>query len=293
MLVVPVAFNKLIARLQPTSTGVNKAKLHARTVSARLKNTFGLRNQVLMGSTSRQTAIKGYSDVDLLAVLPRDALKWGGNWISSDTFIRSVRDDLDVRFHATNVRRDKQAIVLNFGGGSEPVDVVPGVFHEFKTAYKVPVFLIPNGNGGWLETSPAAHNNYIKVQMERCGTKLEKTIQLIKHWRNCRSPSIPLSSIHLELLLASNNICVGPKSYAKCLFDAFKLLRSRECRGLQDPTRLAGVLYAVQTEAQSERLINAVDHAFIHASSALIAEGDKDFGEAIRQWNIVFNGTFI
>lgn len=287
---VAFAFNKLTSRLQPTNSGISKAKLHAYTIMTRLKNSFNLKNHVFMGSTARQTALKGHSDVDLLAVLPRDVLKWGNGWIGSDTFLRNVRNDLDERFHATDVRRDGQAVVIHFGSGAEPVDVVPGVFHEFKTAHKVPVFLIPDGNGDWLETAPAAHNNYIKAEIKRSGGKLAKTNQLVKHWRNCRTPSIPLASIHLELLLASSDICVGPKSYARCLYEAFQLLHKRECRGLHDPTSLAGVLYAVRTEAQAERLASAVAHALEHSSSALIAENNKDWREALRQWNIVFNG---
>lgn len=289
---VPLAFSRLNSRLQPTVAGINKAKIHAQTIKARLKNSFSVNSYTFMGSTARQTAVKGYSDVDLLAVIPREYLKWGDGWISSDTFIRNVRNDLDARFHSTDVRRDKQAIVVGFGGGSESVDVVPAVFHSFKTSHKVPVFLIPDGGGGWLETAPAAHNNFIKAEIERSGGKLGRTIQLLKHWRNCRSPSIPLSSIHLELLLASSGICVGAKGYARCLFDVFQLLDNRECRGLQDPTGLAGVLNAVRTTAEAGRLTDAVAHALDHATRAILAEASKDWREGVRQWNIVFNGGF-
>ncbi|MFA7007135.1 MAG: hypothetical protein WC429_24065 [Verrucomicrobiia bacterium] len=289
---VALAFNKLIAGLQPKQFSIVKAKAHALSIKSRLQTSFNLKSHFFIGSTARETAIHGYSDVDLLSVFPRDTLKWGDGWISSDTFIRNVRNDLDERFHATEVRRDEQAVVVSFGAGSEPVDVVPAVFHEFKTAYKVPVFLIPDGNGGWMETAPAAHNNYVKVRIEQSGGKLAKTIQLIKHWRNCRISPIPLASIHLELLVASSGICVGPKSYARCLYDAFHLLHTRECRGLRDPTGLAGVLYAVDTDAQAEYLVGAVDHALDHARRAVIAQTTKDWREAIRQWNIVFNGQF-
>ena len=47
-----------------------------------------------------------YSDVDLLAIFPRQMLKWGNGWISSDTFISNIRNDLDVHFYAMDVRRD-------------------------------------------------------------------------------------------------------------------------------------------------------------------------------------------
>lgn len=47
-----------------------------------------------------------------------------------------------------------------------------------------------------------------------------------------------------------------------------------------------------RTDAQAERLVNAVDHALEHSNSALIAEKNKDWQEALRQWSIVFNGEF-
>lgn len=289
---IPFAFARLLQQLEPTTGGVGKGKLHASSIRRRLTSSFQLNSSFFIGSSMRATAIRGYSDVDLFAVFPRHVLKWGDGWISSDTFVRHIRNDLNGRFPATEVRRDAQAIVVQFGAGSEPVDVVPAIFHEFKTAHRVPVFLIPDGDGSWLETAPAAHNNYIKAANEKSGGKLRKTIQLIKHWRNARSPAIPLSSIHLELLLASSGICVGPKGYASCVFETFDLLHRRECRGLRDPVGLAGTLYAVRTEAQATRLVDSVEYAWIHAAKALLAEQEKNWGEALRQWNIVFNDAF-
>ncbi|WP_420475223.1 SMODS domain-containing nucleotidyltransferase [Noviherbaspirillum sp. ST9] len=289
---IPLAFGRLLYQLEPTAGSIGNGKLHASSIKRRLTSSFELKNSFFIGSAMRETAIRGYSDVDLFTVFPRHVLKWGDGWISSDTLVRNVRNDLNERFPATEVRRDAQAIVVQFGRGSEPVDVVPAVFHAFKTEHRVPVFLIPDGNGGWLETAPAAHNNYIKAANAKSGGKLRKTIQLLKHWRNARSPAIPLSSIHLELLLANSGLCVGPKGYAACVFEAFDLLRSRECRGLRDPVGLAGTLYAVKTEAQATRLVDAVEHAWSHAAKALVAEHEKDWREALRQWNIVFNGEF-
>ena len=289
---IPFAFARLLQQLEPTAGGVTKGKLHAHSIKRRLVSSFELKNSFFIGSSMRETAIRGYSDVDLFTVFPRQVLKWGSGWVSSDTFVRNIRNDLNERFPATDVRRDAQAIVVHFGGGSDPVDVVPAVFHAFKTEHRVPVFLIPDGSGGWLETAPAAHNNFIKASNAKSGGKLRKTIQLIKHWRNSRSPAIPLSSIYLELLLASSGICIGPKGYAACVFEAFDLLRSRECRGLRDPIGLAGVLQSVKTEAQATRLIDAVEHAWTHAAKALLAERGKDWNEAFRQWNLVFNGEF-
>lgn len=289
---VAIAFHKLLERLQPTKAGILKAKLHTTSIKARLTSSFELNKVIYMGSTARLTAIKGYSDVDLLTVLPRKVLKWGTGQISSDTFINNIRDDLNERFHATTVRRDKQAVVVMFGGGTEPIDVVPAIFHEFKTSKKVPVYLIPDGNGGWLETAPDAHNNYIKAANIASRGKLNKTIQLLKHWRNTRQPIIPLTSIHLELLLASSRICSGPKSYARCVHEALILLESRGARGLHDPTQLAGILSAANTDAQKKSLSKSLSYAVEHADKAVDAQERNDWKESLRQWSIVFNNDF-
>lgn len=289
---VAIAFNKLSNAIQPTPAGINKARLHIGSIKTRLANSFAVSRSLIIGSIARDTAVRGASDVDLLAVIRRDEIRRGDTLITSDTFIKKIRDDLNDRFPSTTVRRDGQAVVVHFGNGTEPVDVVPSIFHQFRGNSKSPVYLIPDGLGGWMETAPEAHSSYLRSMNEATTGKLRKTIQLIKHWRNCRNPSLPLMSLHLELLLASSKICVGAKSYSHCLRDAFSLLKQRECRGLHDPLGISGVIYAVQTAAQHEKLVAAVDYALEHSQRAVEAESNRRWEEALHQWGIVFNGAF-
>lgn len=289
---VAIAFNKLVNAVQPTSISIEKGRLHASTIKARLSSSFTVSKSIFIGSTSRDTAIRSTSDVDLLVVLKRDEARWGGNLVNSNTIVNRVRNDLSARFRATTVRRDGQAIVIQFGQGSEPVDVVPAIFHEFRGSARAPVYLIPRGDGAWMETAPEAHQRYLVQKNNQSSGKLRRTIKLLKHWRASRADSIPLSSIHLELLLASESVCVGAKSYSTCIAEAFDSLRRRECRGLRDPVGVAGVLYAVNTQAQHDRLRSAIEYAADHANRAVHAEVRKDWSEALRQWNIVFNGAF-
>lgn len=287
---VPEHFAALTDALQPTAAGIAGAYGHIASIEARLKSRFALRKSLLIGSTSRDTSIRNYSDVDLLVLLSRDEARHGDRLVNSKTFLGRVRDDLDDRFRTTKVRRDNQAVVLHFAQGGNPVDVVPAIFHEFRN--KSPVYWIPDGNGDWLETAPEAHGAYLKRANIASGGKLRKTIQLLKHWKTCRENSVTLSSIHLELLLASHNVCVGMKGYAACLYEAFSLLKKRECRGLNDPVAVAGVLYACQTIPQWEKLVSSVNYAQDHAARAVNAEAKGDMSEACRQWGIVFNGQF-
>lgn len=284
-------FGRLLGKIKPTEGELAKARSFTTSCKTRLAKSFNLKKFQRIGSHARQTAIKLRSDLDYLAVLARNEAKWGDRIVNSNTFINKVSQDLNSRYVQTVVRKDQQAVVINFGSGQNSMDVVPAFFKGFQD--KKPVYFIPDGNGGWLETSPEAHNAYIRKENLRSGEKLKKVGQLIRYWKYTRSTPIPLSSFYVDLLLASSGICTGVKSYPYIMYEFFKLMSERECRGLRDPLGIAGVVYAVQTTNQAKTLVSSVENSLDHARRAIIAENNKDFIEANRQWNIVFNQGFI
>ena len=277
----------LAARIQPQAGELSRAQSHLMTVRRRLVASFDLAKFVRIGSHARNTAVRQFSDIDVLAVLRRNEAKWGGNIVNSSTFLRRIRDDLEDRFSHTEMRGDQQAVVAEFGGGAHSLDVVPGIFHRWDSGK--PVYLIPDGQDSWLESSPEAHNSYFANAAEKSGGKLRKVIQLLKWWKHSRAQSIPILSFHLDLLMAWGEVCVGVKSYGQCLLDAFRLLADRECRGLRDPVGVVGVIYAAKTTAQWEAMNTAVASSLAHARKAIVAESWRDFPEANRQWSMVFN----
>lgn len=283
-------FGRMIAKTAPSDVEVNRAKMHATTIRTRLLKSFSLKGFRFIGSHSRETAIRAHSDLDLLAIFARDEARWGDRLKSSYTFINAIRNDLAERYPHTDVGRDGQAVVVNFGG-DQSVDVVPGIFWG-PGPNNYPIYLIPDGSGDWLQTGPDRHSKYLTDENEKSTGKLKRVIRLIKYWRECRSPRIPLSSFHLELLLASEGVCVGVKSYPVCLFDAFYLIANRQGRGLRDPLGIAGIVQATGSDSQRNQIANAAEYARDHAWSAILATQKKDIHEAIRQWNIVFNGEF-
>jgi hypothetical protein len=284
-------FQLLVSRIVPLQSELDKAKKHADSIKARLQNSFNLKKFVVVGSHSRETAIRRYSDVDHFAVFSRDEFRTGDRYKRSDTVLNNIRDDLAQRFRQTSVQRDGPAVVVSFDQGDYSVDVVPAMFWEMNKD-NWPIYYIPDGNGGWMRTSPELHNKYIRDADQRSGGKLKRTSQLIKYWRECRSPRIPIASFHIDLLLASQKVCEGVKSYAQRLTETFGLLEMRSCRALQDPLGVANLVSAVKTESQQEAACQAVAHAYDHAAKALEAERSGKTQEARRQWNIVFNDKF-
>ncbi len=270
---------------------------HKRTIEQAVAAEFENYNSLtIIGSHTRDTAIHELSDVDYFAMLGVKDVIRAGSRVRSTTTLSRLKATLEVRFPTTPVRIDGPAVVVQFGRGA--VDVVPGIWVGTvgnpgladKAGY--PLYEIPNGEGGWLQTSPRRHKKYLCDADDRAVSKLSRTVKLIKCWKYARSPSVPLLAFHLELLLASESVCVGPKSYAAMLLEAFQLLRDRAGEALEDPLDISGEIQAVRTRVQADALMNHADYAADHAERAVEAEDQGNVNEAFRQWDLVFNGEF-
>jgi hypothetical protein len=280
----------LVTRVGPQAGELSSAASHLATVRSRLLASFDVARILRIGSHARDTAIRWHSDLDMLAVLRRNEAKWGKGIVSSSTFLSRVIDDLQGRFPHTEVRGDQQAAVIHFAAGQQSLDVVPAMWGGFSSGR--PVYLIPGGNGDWLETSPEAHNRFFQIANARSGQKLKGLCKLLRWWKYSRAQPIPLLTFHTDMLLAAHDVCVGAKPYTACLYSAFSLLARRECRAFKDPVGIAGMIPAAKTEAKRQAFDNAVEYSLQHATSALELESRGRITEANDQWNIVFNGRY-
>lgn len=288
---VSSSFQRLISRIEPSVTELASATQHANTIKTRLQASFRLKKLMIIGSYSRKSYISGSSDIDVFAVLARNEMRWGGSYVNSTTALDNLRKDLEGRYPSTTIYKDVHAIVVDFSGTRSHVDVVPGFFAEM-TSQNWPLYSMPDGAGRWMRTCPELHNVYIKQKDDASGGKLRRSAQLIKFWRECRSPTIPLTSFHIEMLLAANGVCEGIKSYADCITETLQLLAQRECQALRDPLGIAGDIFATRSYQQRETTLRSIVYSRDHAKAALRAEQYGNVSEAKRQWDIVFNGKF-
>jgi hypothetical protein len=290
--IVPTAFLALIRRAQLTNRDVELFGSHKGTIARAIDARLDAVKVEPIGSLARGTAVHGLSDLDLLLVLTRKALTWGSNLKASTTVLGEVRDALRDRYRATGIGRDGQAVVANFNDGDHSVDIVPGCYLEQGGRYNYPIYAIPDGCGGWMRTSPGSHNRYISDADARARGQLKYVAQLFKVWRQARAVLVPISGFHVELLLAYEGICEGARSYSAILRDLFVILANRGCAGLRDPVEISGVIPAANSEAKRQQALRTVTDSALHADAALRAERAGEIREALRQWNIVFNGEF-
>ena len=279
------SFRLLLSRIEPTVGQIDAAERHLSAIKTRLSSAFTLKSFLKTGSFSRGTFNKDSSDVDVFAVFSRGDMRWGPSYVTSTTALDRIKVELEARFRNTHVRRDIHAIVVEFSDCQ--VDVVPAFF-KGVTEQNWPLYSIPNGSGGWMEASPALHNAYIDQEDTPASGKIRGTARLLKYWRDGR----PLSSFHIELLLASTGICKGVKSYANCVAETLQFLARQECRGVKDPMGVSGYVPAVKTESQREAVLRSVRYSRDKALEALNADARGDINEARRLWDIVFRGEF-
>lgn len=288
---VSASFAELLACIQPSDAELAKAESHAKSVEAALRDAFSVNKLLTVGSHFRRTAVRASSDVDYFAVVARDDVRWGDEYTSSETVLKNVRTTLQEKFKKTGIRKDLQAVVVRYDDGEDPVDVVPAVFLGM-TSNGRPRYRMPDGKGGWLETSPEGHSKYICEADTRSGRKLRGTAQLLKYWRDCRSSAVPLQSFHLELLLATSGVCRVGMSFAECMVAALERLHVTQCQPVVDPLGISGHVAACSTEAKRTAAFAAVESALVVATDAVAAERAGDLPAARGAWSRFFNGAF-
>lgn len=288
---VATRFDKLLEALQPSPRDVERSQKHVSTIRTRIQNRFEVSKTLWVGSHAKQTAIRSISDIDVFVVLRRDELKRGDGYVQPKTVLKWVRDELDDCFRQTWVGRDGMAVVVAFGQGQYSVDVVPAMYLG-QHGSGMPLFEIPHPENRWLTTSPEAHQRFFRDANERAGRRLQRIVQLVKHWLHSRVNPIPLQAFHIEMVLAAAGSGSTPGSYSYHLANALRALAIRKGAALRDPLGISGSILAAKTDAKRELVTKALKHAAAHAVAAVHAENRGDTHEAIRQWQIVFNDAF-
>ena len=255
-------------------------------ISVNLATAFPRLRFVPIGSHSRGTAIAVHSHVDFLALLSPDWARWSAHRVSPLTIIHRMIESVTQLRLALEVRHDGRGVALYFKRGTFMVDVVPGFLLRVSDSY--PVYLVPGGDNRWIEAAPEGHNAFFSRSNAECGAKLQSISRLVKAWRFAGRPPFEISSLYVDMLLATSDIASGVKSYGQSLNDFFKALVERELRGLSDPAGVSGVIAASSSTAAHECLYDAAKAAAAHAQAALDAQLRGDNAEANHQWETIF-----
>jgi hypothetical protein len=284
-------FRRFLAAIEPTNAELEAAFRRAQRIQRRLEDDFVVRRPMAVGSHWKGTAVRRISDLDLFVVFAREeARKWSLD-LSSATLVRRVRNSVAKSYPDTTIRVDQQAVVVRFEQGAHAIDVVPATFETFLTDKRTPLYLIPDGNGGWKRTSPEPQKAYLDREHSRSGNKLKALVRMLKWWGGARGSTSSITSLYLEHLVAACQISLG-LTYQHALARIFAIMAESRCPPLRDPTGISDPFNVTRTRLQHAAVITAAQISADRAARALHAETRGRDDLAIRLWTSVFNGSF-
>ena len=281
---VEEGFRVFLARLTPSPTESEKAKRHRASIEDCLKRRFGITRFFRTGSFGSGTSIRGHSDVDYFASIPREKLK-----ADSNATLRAVRNALAARFSYTAVTIKSPAVFVPFGTTrSESTEVVPAYFVGRANGYAA--YEIPDGAGGWMVTSPEAHNAYVAAVDATLGSEVRPLVRFVKAWK-CYN-RVPVSSFYLELWVASYASGGDSIVYSVDVTNVLRGLSASSLAAIQDPMGISGYIYPGLTAVQRTATLTKLSRAVTRAEKALDAEQDEKTRNAFYWWNLVFGERF-
>jgi hypothetical protein len=280
------ALRRLADRVQPDEAGMRWVQDHFTALDRRVVKAFPRSRLVPVGSYRRGTAIAVHSNVDTLVVLPREWATWGARRVPPQMIIERLAQDLADEHCTAGIRRDGRAVELSFRGVIHLLVVTPAFSSERSNHH--PVYLVPGADLRWVEVSPQGHDALFAQANRRSGGKLRAISRLIKTWGVVVAPAGGISSLYIDMMLATSGIASGVKSYGDCLNEFLNVLVQRQVHGLSDPAGGSGVILASSSIGTRERLSDVVKAAANQARAALDSQTRGENASARRQWKALF-----
>ncbi|MCW2539793.1 MAG: hypothetical protein JWN95_1518 [Frankiales bacterium] len=235
------------------------------------------------GSFRHGTGVSGKSDVDYFVSLKSAKPIW------SSSILSAVRDALKERYPTTYIHSSSPAVVLEFGGGYERVEIIPAYFKDSVAG--VSRYEIPGVVTQWVESAPGAHLKYVNdCNAIPTSGGAKSLARLAKAWKYYRD--VPISSFYLEMRAANYMAKQSTLNYA---LDVYYFLRSLEIAGLapmNDPTGSTGRINPCSSDANLLAAKSRLATAVGRASRAKEAYMRDDIAAAFAEWNLLFNGQF-
>ncbi|OGQ59844.1 MAG: hypothetical protein A3J24_11535 [Deltaproteobacteria bacterium RIFCSPLOWO2_02_FULL_53_8] len=152
-------------------------------------------HSLYVGSYGRNTAISGFSDVDLIFQLPYSVYKqyndYSGNGQSA--LLQAVKTSIERTYSTTNIRADGQVIQVPFTDGIV-FEVVPAFDNDDGS------FTFPNANdgGSWKTTNPRPEIKAIRDRNAVTNGNLVPLCRMMRDWKN--KWTVPIGGLLLDTL---------------------------------------------------------------------------------------------
>jgi len=282
-------FQAFLSKIQPLSSEHERAVKHKDSIKSCVANSFQCYNMFDTGSFGNKTGVRHYSDTDYFAPIPADILS-----ANSSVALRKLKEALQYTFPRTDgIEVSNPAIQIPFGQyASETVEVTPCKFKGMSSTPlgNYPSYLIPDGSGGWMYSSPQAHNKYVTTIDEKLRGKLKPLIKFIKAWKFMHTA--PIVSFYVELRVTKFLESSIILSYDETIFNILNELYKVQLADMRDPMGISGLIPSCKTAAQKSEALSKLSTALTRAEKAYSARVRGNLNDAFYYWNLFFNDEF-
>ena len=176
-------FRTFCSNIQIQDTGT--ISLRYRNITRRLNtdfwnNTSETSHSLYVGSYGRNTAIEGFSDLDMLFELPYAVYERYNAYVGNgqSALLQEVKRSIERTYPTTNVGADGQVIQVPFSDGIT-FEVVPA-FVNGGGSYTHPD---TNGGGRWRVTDPRPEIASIRTLNNACNGNLVRLCRMMRAWK--------------------------------------------------------------------------------------------------------------
>lgn len=152
-------------------------------------------HSLYVGSYGRNSAIQGFSDLDMIFQLPYAVYErynaYGGNGQSA--LLQAVKSSIEKTYSTTSIKGDGQVILVPFTDGIT-FEVVPAF------ANKDDSFTFPDANDGgrWRITNPKPEIAAIRARNSTCNGNLVQLCRMMRAWK--RTWEVPIGGLLVDTL---------------------------------------------------------------------------------------------
>ena len=171
-----------------------------KTITRRLNTDFWdtsseTSHSLYVGSYGRDTAIQGFSDLDMIFRLPYAVYQQYNNYTGNgqSALLQAIRQSIAKTYSTSRVGADGQVVDIAFNDGIT-FEVVPA-FNNTNGS-----FTFPNANGGgsWLTTNPRPEIEAIRSRNRDCNGNLVPLCRMMRAWKS--KWSVPIGGLLIDTL---------------------------------------------------------------------------------------------
>ena len=152
-------------------------------------------NSFYVGSYGRGTAIRGFSDLDMIFQLPYGYYQRYNNYSgnSQSAMLQDVRRSLQKTYPTTDIGGDGQVVKISFSDGID-FETVPA-FWNSDGSYTFPD---SNAGGRWKITNPKPEIAAVASADAECNGNLKQLCRMMRSWKN--RWAVPMGGLLIDTL---------------------------------------------------------------------------------------------